>query len=153
VTKALITCIMGQDGAYLAELLLSKAHEVHELMRRASTFNTWRIDHLYHHPHNDESVRLYLHYGDVRSTGSLLDIIYNVRPHEIYRLAAQSHVRVSFDMPEYTSDVTGLGSMRILEAVRKSGVRARFTGPRTARCSAAQANRIAGCGQLDRCRC
>jgi GDPmannose 4,6-dehydratase len=123
---ALITGITGQDGSYLAELLLSKGYEVHGLIRRASTFNTQRIDHLYRDPHNGIDVRLYLHYGDVTSAGSLLDIIYNVQPHEIYHLAAQSHVRVSFDLPEYTGDVTGLGTIRILETIRKSGLKTRF---------------------------
>ena len=126
MNKALITGITGQDGSYLAELLLSKGYEVHGLIRRASTFNTQRIDHLYRDPHNGEHVRFFLHYGDVSNTGNLVDLIYNVRPDEIYHLAAQSHVRVSFDMPEYTGDVTGLGTMRILEAVRKSGIKARF---------------------------
>ena len=125
--KALITGITGQDGSYLAELLLSKGYEVHGLIRRASTFNTRRIDHIYHDPHpNGQDVHLYLHYGDVSAGDTLLDVIYNVRPDEIYHLAAQSHVRVSFDMPEYTGDVTGLGTIRILEAVRKSGAGARF---------------------------
>ena len=125
--KALITGITGQDGSYLAELLLSKGYEVHGLIRRASTFNTRRIDHLYRDPHgNGEDVRLYLHYGDVASPGSVIDLIYGLRPDEIYHLAAQSHVRVSFDMPEYTGDVTGLGTTRILEAVRKSGIQTRF---------------------------
>lgn len=125
--KALITGITGQDGSYLAELLLSKGYEVHGLIRRASTFNTRRIDHIYHDPHpNGQDVKLYLHYGDVSSPDSLLSVIYNVRPDEIYNLAAQSHVRVSFDMPEYTGDVTGLGTIRILEAIRKSGIQARF---------------------------
>ena len=124
--KALITGITGQDGSYLAELLLAEGYEVHGLIRRASTFNTQRIDHIYRDPHNGESVRLYLHYGDVSSTGNLVYLIYNVRPDEIYHLAAQSHVRVSFDLPEYTGDVTGLGTTRILEAVRKSRVKARF---------------------------
>jgi GDPmannose 4,6-dehydratase len=127
VKKALITGITGQDGSYLAELLLSKGYEVHGLIRRASTFNTRRIDHLYHDPHgNGDEVRLYLHYGDVTAPDSLLDVIYNVRPEEIYHLGAQSHVRVSFDMPEYTGDVTGLGTIRIIEAVRKSGIKTRF---------------------------
>jgi GDPmannose 4,6-dehydratase len=125
--KALITGITGQDGSYLAELLLSKGYEVHGVIRRASTFNTRRIDHIYHDPHNNgQSVHLYLHYGDIAVSETLLDIIYNVRPDEIYHLAAQSHVRVSFDMPEYTGDTTGLGTVRILEAIRKSGVNARF---------------------------
>jgi GDPmannose 4,6-dehydratase len=124
--KALITGITGQDGSYLAELLLSKGYEVHGLIRRASTFNTQRIDHIYQDPHARHGANLHLHYGDIASEGSLTDLVYNVRPDEIYHLAAQSHVRVSFDMPEYTGDITGLGAMRILEAVRKSGVTARF---------------------------
>ena len=124
--KALITGITGQDGSYLAELLLSKGYEVHGLLRRASTFNTRRIDHIYRDPHNGADVRLFLHYGDMSSTGSLLDLIYTVKPDEIYHLAAQSHVRVSFDLPEYTADVTGVGTIRMLEAIRKSGVKARF---------------------------
>ena len=125
--KALITGITGQDGSYLAELLLHKGYEVHGLIRRASTFNPRRIDHIYHDPHgNNGEIKLYLHYGDVAVPDSLLDVIYNVRPDEIYHLAAQSHVRVSFDMPEYTGDVTGLGTIRILEAIRKSGIQTRF---------------------------
>jgi GDPmannose 4,6-dehydratase len=125
--KALITGITGQDGSYLAELLLSKGYEVHGIIRRASTFNTRRVDHLYHDPHaNGEDVKLYLHYGDVSVGETLLNVIYNVRPDEIYHLAAQSHVRVSFDMPEYTGDITGLGTIRILDAIRKSGTQARF---------------------------
>lgn len=125
--KALVTGITGQDGSYLAELLLSKGYEVHGIIRRASTFNTRRIDHIYHDPHNNgEKVHLYLHYGDVSVPETLLDVIYNVRPDEIYHLAAQSHVRVSFDMPEYTGDITGLGTTRILEALRKSNSEARF---------------------------
>ena len=125
--KALITGITGQDGSYLAELLLSKGYEVHGIIRRASTFNTRRIDHLYHDPHrNGEEVKLFLHYGDVSIIESLMDVIYNVRPDEIYNLAAQSHVRVSFDMPEYTGDITGLGTIRILEAIRRSGFPERF---------------------------
>ncbi|MAT43886.1 MAG: GDP-mannose 4,6-dehydratase [Anaerolineaceae bacterium] len=125
--KALITGITGQDGSYLAELLLAQGYEVHGIIRRASTFNTRRIDHIYHDPHKDvNDVKLVLHYGDISQSESLIDVIYNVRPDEIYNLAAQSHVRVSFDMPEYTGDVTGLGTIRILEAIRKSGVKARF---------------------------
>ena len=124
--KALITGITGQDGSYLAELLLSKGYEVHGMIRRASTFNTHRIDHIYHDPHNANGVNLFLHYGDVAASGNLIELIYNIRPDEIYHLAAQSHVRVSFDMPEYTGDVTALGTMRVLEAIRKSGVPARF---------------------------
>jgi GDPmannose 4,6-dehydratase len=125
--KALITGITGQDGSYLAELLLSKGYEVHGLIRRASTFNTKRIDHLYHDPHgNGENVKLYLHYGDVASSGSLIQMVYDLNPDEVYHLAAQSHVRVSFDMPEYTGDVTALGSTRLLEAIRRSGIQTRF---------------------------
>jgi GDPmannose 4,6-dehydratase len=127
MARALVTGITGQDGSYLAELLLSKGYEVHGLIRRASTFNTQRIEHIYHDPHgNGEKVNLYLHYGDLANTGNLVDLVYSVRPDEIYHLAAQSHVRVSFDLPEYTGDVTGLGTMRILEAVRKSAIPARF---------------------------
>lgn len=124
--KALITGITGQDGSYLAELLLSKGYEVHGLIRRASTFNTQRIDHLYRDPHNGDKINLFLHYGDMANTGNLVDLIYNIHPEEIYHLAAQSHVRVSFDLPEYTGDVTGLGTLRLLEAIRKSGIQARF---------------------------
>ena len=124
--KALITGITGQDGSYLAELLLSKGYEVHGLIRRASTFNTRRIDHIYSDPHNGEKVHLYLHYGDVSVPETITDLIYNIRPDEIYNLAAQSHVRVSFDMPEYTGEVTGLGTTRMLETIRKSGVQCRF---------------------------
>jgi GDPmannose 4,6-dehydratase len=122
--KALITGITGQDGSYLAELLLSKGYEVHGVIRRSSTFNTRRIDHIYRDPHNGEVVKMFLHHGDLTSPGSLLDIIYSVKPDEIYNLGAQSHVRVSFDMPEYTGEVTGLGSIRLLDAVRRSGVKA-----------------------------
>ncbi len=125
--KALITGITGQDGSYLAELLLSKGYEVHGMIRRASTFNTRRIDHIYHDPHgNGEQVKIYLHYGDLSAAGTLLDVIYDVRPDEIFHLGAQSHVRVSFDMPEYTGDVTGMGTTRILDAVKRSGINARF---------------------------
>lgn len=125
--KALITGITGQDGSYLAELLLHQGYEVHGIIRRASTFNTRRIDHIYHDPHaNGEKVNFYLHYGDVTAPGSVVDVIYSVRPDEIYHLAAQSHVRVSFEMPEYTGDVTGLGAVRILETIRKSGQPVRF---------------------------
>jgi GDPmannose 4,6-dehydratase len=124
--KALITGITGQDGSYLAELLLSKGYEIHGLIRRASSFNTHRIDHLYRDPHNGNENRLFLHYGDIANGGNIVDLIYAIRPDEIYHLAAQSHVRVSFDLPEYTGDITGLGAMRILEAIRKSGISARF---------------------------
>lgn len=125
--KALITGITGQDGSYLAELLLSKGYEVHGLIRRASTFNTRRIDHIYHDPHgNGEKVNIFLHYGDLTAADTLLEVIYNVRPDEIYNLGAQSHVRVSFDMPEYTGEVTGMGTMRVLDAMRRSGNKSRF---------------------------
>src|SRR6266508_1374235 len=125
--KALITGITGQDGSYLAELLLSKGYEVHGIIRRASTFNTRRIDRIYHDPHSSgEKVNLYLHYGDLSAPGTLLDVVYEVRPDELYNLAAQSHVRVSFDMPEYTGDITGMGSVRILDAVRRSSIQTRF---------------------------
>jgi GDPmannose 4,6-dehydratase len=123
--KALITGITGQDGSYLAELLLSKNFEVHGLIRRASTFNTERIDHLYVDPH-DPTARLLLHYGDLTDGGQLTNLIYNVQPDEIYHLGAQSHVRVSFDIPEFTGDVTALGTTRILEAIRRSGIRTKF---------------------------
>ena len=124
--KALITGITGQDGSYLTELLLHKGYEVHGVIRRASTFNTRRIDHVYSDPHQSNSNNLNLHYGDVSSTGNILDLVYNIRPDEVFHLAAQSHVRVSFDMPEYTGDVTGLSTIRILEAIRKSGLKSRF---------------------------
>jgi GDPmannose 4,6-dehydratase len=126
MNKALITGITGQDGSYLAELLLDKGYEVHGLIRRSSSFNTQRINHIYKDPHNHSGTNLHLHYGDVTDMGSLLDLIYNLQPTEIYHLAAQSHVRVSFDLPEYTGDVTALGTIRILEAVRKSGISTRF---------------------------
>ena len=122
---ALVTGITGQDGAYLAELLLGKGYEVHGLIRRSSTFNTDRIDHIYQDPHIPDA-RLYLHYGDLSVSGQMSDLIYNIQPGEIYHLGAQSHVRVSFDMPEYTGDVTGLGTVRLLEAIRKTGVKTRF---------------------------
>ncbi len=123
--KALITGITGQDGSYLAELLLEKGYKVHGLIRRTSSFNTERIEHIYQDPHDPEA-RFFLHYGDLSDSGQLTNLIYNVQADEIYHLAAQSHVRVSFDMPEYTGDVVGLGTTRILEAIRRSGVKARF---------------------------
>jgi GDPmannose 4,6-dehydratase len=123
--KALITGITGQDGSYLAEFLLKKEYEVHGLIRRASTFNTERIDHLYTDPH-DPKTKIYLHYGDLSDSGQLTNLIYNIRPEEIYHLGAQSHVRVSFDMPEYTGDITGIGTTRMLEAIRRSGIKTRF---------------------------
>ena len=118
--KALITGITGQDGSYLAELLLSKGYEVHGLIRRSSTFNTSRIEGIYVDPHRSDA-RLYLHYGDLSDSGQISNIIYNIKPDEIYHLGAQSHVRVSFDIPEYSGDITALGTTRILEAVRRSG--------------------------------
>ncbi|MBP6941395.1 MAG: GDP-mannose 4,6-dehydratase [Syntrophorhabdaceae bacterium] len=123
--RALITGITGQDGSYLAEYLLSKGYEVHGLIRRASTFNTGRIDHIYADPHTP-GAQLFLHYGDLSDSGQLIELIYNIRPEEIYHLGAQSHVRVSFDTPEYTGDITGLGTTRILEAVRRSGISTKF---------------------------
>ena len=123
--RALITGITGQDGSYLAELLLSKGYEVHGLIRRSSTFNTDRIDHLYQDPHTP-GTKLHLHYGDLSVSGQMADLVYNIQPNEIYHLGAQSHVRVSFDMPEYTGDVTGLGTVRLLEAIRKTGVKTKF---------------------------
>ena len=123
--KALITGITGQDGSHLADLLLEKGYEVHGIIRRASTFNTSRIDHLYTDPHVN-GVRLFLHYGDLADALNLTRLIDRVCPDEIYHLGAQSHVRVSYDIPEYTGDVTGLGTIRILEAIREAKVAARF---------------------------
>ena len=123
--RALITGITGQDGSYLAELLLAKGYEVHGIIRRASTFNTDRIDHLYQDPHVN-GVKLFLHYGDLADSVNLVKLIYQLKPEEIYHLGAQSHVRVSFDIPEYTADVTGVGTIRILEAMREAGVHSRF---------------------------
>lgn len=125
MTKAFITGITGQDGSYLAELLLHKGYEVHGLIRITSTFNTERIDHIYQDPH-DPSAKLFLHYGNLSNGEQLTNMIYNVQPEEIYHMGAQSHVKVSFDMPAYTGNVTGLGTTRILEAVRRSGIRTRF---------------------------
>jgi GDPmannose 4,6-dehydratase len=119
--KALITGITGQDGSYLAELLLAKGYEVHGIIRRASTFNTSRIDHLYSDPHVN-GVRLFLHYGDLADSVQMVKLLYELQPDEIYNLGAQSHVRVSFDIPEYTGDVDGLGAQRILEAIREAGL-------------------------------
>lgn len=123
--RALITGITGQDGSYLAELLLSKGYEVHGVIRRASTFNTSRIDHLYNDPHN-EGTKLFLHYGDLSDGSRLVTLLNEVQPHEVYNLAAQSHVRVSFDEPEYTGNSTGLGSIRLLEAIRMIGLDCRY---------------------------
>lgn len=123
--KSLITGITGQDGSYLAELLLSKGYEVHGIIRRASTFNTERIEHIYVDPHAPNA-RLFLHYGDLSNAEQITHIIYNIKPDEIYHLGAQSHVRVSFDMPEYTGDVSALGTIRLLEALRRSGTKTKF---------------------------
>ncbi|HEY0248656.1 MAG TPA: GDP-mannose 4,6-dehydratase [Gryllotalpicola sp.] len=123
--RAFITGITGQDGSYLAELLLGKGYEVHGLIRRASTFNTSRIDHLYVDPH-EPGARLFLHYGDLSDGARLVSLLAHLQPDEVYNLAAQSHVRVSFDEPEHTGDTTGVGSMRVLEAVRMSGIHTRF---------------------------
>ena len=123
--KALITGITGQDGSYLAELLLGKGYEVHGLIRRASTFNTARLSHIYADPHQ-LGARLKLHYGDLSDASALARLLGKVQPDEIYNLAAQSHVRVSFDIPEYTTDITGTGAVRILEAIRETGLKPRF---------------------------
>ena len=123
--KALITGITGQDGSYLAELLLEKGYEVHGLIRRASTFNTGRVEHLYKDPHV-EGVRFFLHYGDLTDGSRLVTLLQRIQPDEVYHLAAQSHVRVSFDEPEFTGDTSGLGTTRILEAIRMIGLNCRF---------------------------
>ena len=123
--KALITGITGQDGSYLAELLLSKGYEVHGIIRRASTFNTSRLDPIYTDPHIEKS-KLFLHYGDLSDASALARLLGKVAPNEIYNLAAQSHVRVSFDCPEYTADITGTGTVRLLEAIRETGIKPRF---------------------------
>lgn len=122
--RALITGITGQDGSYLAELLLEKGYEVHGIIRRASTFNTSRIDHLYKDPH--QKTNLYLHYGDIADSSNISRLLEDIKPDEIYNLAAQSHVRVSFDTPEYTGDVTGLGVVRLLDAIRDSKIKTKF---------------------------
>ena len=119
--RALVTGITGQDGSYLAELLLNKGYEVYGIIRRSSSFNTGRIDHIYQDPH-DADVRLRLVYADLADGSSLNQLIKTIRPDEMYNLGAQSHVRVSFDIPEYTSDITGLGCIRLLEAIREAGV-------------------------------
>ncbi len=119
--KALITGITGQDGSYLAEYLLSKGYEVHGIVRRSSSFNTGRISHIFEDPHKEDK-RLFLHYGDLSDSEQISNIIYNVKPDEVYNLGAQSHVRVSFDMPEYTSNVTALGTLRLMEVIRRSGL-------------------------------
>jgi len=123
--KAFITGITGQDGSYLTEFLLNKGYEVHGLVRRSSTFNTDRIDHLYRDFH-EPAANLFLYYGDLSVSGQLMDLLKVIEPDEIYHLGAQSHVRVSFDMPEYTGDITALGTLRILESIRKTGIKTRF---------------------------
>ncbi|WOQ70007.1 GDP-mannose 4,6-dehydratase [Microbacterium limosum] len=123
--RALITGITGQDGSYLTELLLAKGYEVHGMIRRASTFNTSRIDHLYVDPH-DPAAKLFLHYGDLSDGARLVTLMAEINPDEVYNLAAQSHVRVSFDEPEHTADTTGTGTIRLLEAVRLSGIKTKF---------------------------
>ena len=115
--KALITGITGQDGAYLAELLLGKGYEVHGIKRRASSFNTSRIDHLFQDIHQN-GAKLFLHYGDMTDSANLIKLVADIQPDEIYNLAAQSHVKVSFDMPEYTANTDGIGTLRLLEAIR-----------------------------------
>ena len=123
--KAFVTGVTGQDGSYLAELLLAKGYEVHGLIRRASSFNTHRLDPIYRDPH-ESGVRFFMHYGDLSDSGSLVNLIRNLEPDEIYHLGAQSHVKVSFEIPEYTADATGMGTIRMLEAIRASGVETRF---------------------------
>ena len=123
--KALITGITGQDGSYLAEILLDKGYEVHGIIRRSSSFNTERIDHLYKDPHIND-VKMFLHYGDLSDSSNLSRLLEKIQPDEIYNLAAQSHVRVSFDMPEYTADVSGLGTIRLLDAIKDTQIKTRF---------------------------
>src|SRR5207249_1532332 len=123
--KALITGITGQDGSYLAELLLSKGYEVHGIVRRASTFNSERLDPVYQDPH-EANRRLFLHYGDLTDSVSLVNLLREVQPDEVYHLGAQSHVKVSFEIPEYTAEATGVGTIRLLEAIRASNVATRF---------------------------
>ena len=123
--KAIITGITGQDGSYLAELLLEKGYEVHGIIRRASSFNTGRIDHLYKDRHNKD-VKLFLHYGDVTDTSNLNRLLEKVEPNEIYNLAAQSHVKVSFDVPEYTAEVDAIGTLRFLDAIKETGIKTKF---------------------------
>jgi GDPmannose 4,6-dehydratase len=123
--RALLTGVSGQDGSYLAELLLGKGYEVHGIVRRASSFNTGRLDHIYQDPHESRP-RLQLHYGDLTDSVALVNLIRDVAPDEVYHLGAQSHVKVSFEIPEYTGESTGLGTTRLLEALRASGVETRF---------------------------
>ena len=123
--RALITGITGQDGSYLTELLLDKGYEVHGVIRRSSTFNTGRIDHLYRDPHLD-GVRMFLHYGDLTDSSNLSRLIEKIRPDEIYNLGAQSHVQVSFEVPEYTAEADAIGTLRLLDAIKETGIEARF---------------------------
>ncbi len=123
--RALVTGVSGQDGSYLSELLLSKGYEVHGLIRRSSSFNTQRLDDIYRDPH-ESGVRFFMHYADLSDSGSLVNLIRDLEPDEIYHLGAQSHVKVSFEVPEYTADATGMGTIRMLEAIRASGVNTRF---------------------------
>lgn len=123
--KALITGITGQDGSYLAELLLEQGYEVHGIKRRSSSFNTDRVDHIYTDTHEDDT-KLFLHYADLTDQGSLANLLYDLRPDEVYNLGAQSHVKVSFEIPDYTTDVTGGGPLRLLETIRRTGVSCRF---------------------------
>lgn len=136
--QALITGITGQDGSYLAELLLSKGYTVHGIIRRASTFNTGRLDRIYADPHSAKT-RLFLHYGDLSDASALARLLAKIQPDEVYNLAAQSHVRVSFDAPEYTADIVGTGTVRLLEAIREAGIKPRFyqasSSEMMARCS------------------
>ena len=125
VKKALITGITGQDGSYLAELLLDKGYEIHGIIRRSSSFNTERIDHLYTDPHVQDT-RLFLHYGDLSDASNISRLLEKIEPDEIYHLGAQSHVRVSFDIPEYTADITGLGTLRLLDAIKETRIKTRF---------------------------
>lgn len=123
--RALVTGIIGQDGSYLAEFLLTKGYEVHGLIRRASTFNTHRIDHIYVDPHTPNS-RTFLHYGDLSDSGKRTHFVYDVKPDGIYHLGAQSHVKISFEIPEYIGEITALGTTRLLEAIRRSGIKTKF---------------------------
>src|ERR1019366_8515706 len=125
MNKALITGITGQDGSYLAEFLLAKGYQVHGLKRRASSFNTDRVDHIYADPHSSPS-RFFLHYADLTDGGSLASVLYDIRPDEIYNLGAQSHVKVSFEVPQYTGDAVGMGALRLLEAIHRIGLNCRF---------------------------
>jgi len=136
MTTALITGVTGQDGSYLAEFLLAKGYTVHGLKRRASSFNTGRVDHIYEDLHQ-AGARFFLHYADLTDGGSLTKLLYEIQPDEVYNLAAQSHVKVSFEIPEYTADVTACGALRLLEAIRRTGLRhsfCAFLGEGRARC-------------------